>query len=397
MKGERLVLILGVLAVFLCFQGQAFSDSKTLEYGQNLEQRIHKLEQELKELKALAKAQKQSKHDIEKAAAFVDRLNMSIKCEVWGEYRDPYDSDDGQESDLFVDTLEIYFKPQINEWVSGYIELEYDDDSQDIEGEEARIIIGNTDVFPLYSELGKFEAIPFGNFETFMIEDSLTEEMGEIKEFAAMIGFEKAGFYAEACLYNGDTDEVNDDDDHLDNFTGKIGYTLEKDLLSLDIGASYINNIADSDISDLFARDKVADYIPGAGIHAIFGWAGLTLIGEYITVLEDFDADEMMYKNGQAEPAVWNLEAGYTFDLKGHEALVAAAYQGTEEAVNSLNGDFLPENRYYGHFDIELFKHVTWAIEYQLDESYDEDEGVEPSQADKDETTLRTMFKYTFK
>ncbi len=403
MKSGKSVVMFCVLALLICFQGQAFSQSKSMEYGQDLEQRIRKLEQELHELKAQArksaktqKAPSKSEQAIAKAAEFVDRLNMSIKFEVWGEYIDPYDSDDGEKSDLFVDTLEIYFKPQFNEWVSGYTEIEYDDDEQDLEGEEIRIIFGNTDKFPLYTEIGKFEAIPFGNFETFMIEDSLTEEMGEIKEVAAMVGYEKAGLYAEACVFNGETDEVDDEDNHLDRFSGKVGYKFEKDPMSLDIGASYINNIGDGDISDLFVRDEVDDYVPGAGVHAIFGWSGFTLIGEYITALEEFDRGEMMYEEGEAEPAVWNLEAGYTFDLRGHESTIAAAYQGTDEAVNSLNGEFLPESRYYAHFDIELFKNITWGIECQIDESYDEDEGVDSDKADEEETTVRTMFKYKF-
>lgn len=395
--GKLVVSILGVFVLLLSFQGLAFSESKTMEYGQNLEQRIKKLEQELNDLKSQAqKRPSKSEQAIQKAAEFVDRLNMSVKFEVWGEYTDPYDSQDGEKSELFVDTLEVYFKPQINEWVSGYVELEYDNDEQDIEGEEARIIFGNTAKFPLYTEIGKFEAIPFGNFETFMIEDSLTEEMGEIKEVAAMVGYEKSGLYAEACIYNGETDENDENDDHIDRFSGKLGYKYELEPLSLDIGASYINNIADGDISDLFVRDTVKDYVAGAGFHAILGWSGFTLIGEYITALEDFDQGEMMYKNGEAKPAVWNLEAGYSFDLQGHESTIAAAYQGTDEAVNSLNGEFLPEKRYYAHFDIALFKQVTWGIEYQLDESYDQDEGVKAGEADEQESIVRTMFKYKF-
>jgi hypothetical protein len=328
---------------------------------------------------------------------FIDRLNMSIEVAVWGEHVSPYDSNEGDESDILLDTVELYFQPEINAWTSGYLELEYDDDDQDIEAEEARIIFKNTDQFPLYTELGKFEAIPFGNFETFMIEDSLTEGLGELKEIGAMLGFEQAGFYAQAIAYNGDFNEVNEDDNHIENFAGMAGYKQSFGDVSVDVGASYINDIADAgDLPDILATDEVESFVDGAGVHAILGWKGLTFIAEYIAALDEFESSELQFEGSQAQPSVWNLELGYEFEMLNRGATVAAAFQGTDETANGLNGEFLPESRSMAHFDIEVFENVSWGLEYQRDTAYDDESGIDSAIADENETVVRTEVAIEF-
>lgn len=140
-------------------------------------------------------------NSVQAVADFIERLNMEVKVGIWGVHETEYDDDSGDSTDINLDTLEVYFKPDLNEWVHGYVELEYDDDDDSIKGEEARIIVKNTDKFPLYAGFGKYEAIPFGNFETFMIEDSLTESLGETKEVAAVVGFEQAGIWLITVLW----------------------------------------------------------------------------------------------------------------------------------------------------------------------------------------------------
>ena len=384
-RGFMWTVLSAAILISLVLSGQA--------RAANAADRLDRLEREIEEMKT---------HDetIRKMAELVDRLNPSIKIAIWGEHVSPYDSSAGDESDILVDTVEVYFKPEINEWASGYLELEYDDSDQDIEAEEARIIIKNTDAFPLYTELGKFEAIHFGSFETFMLEGSITEGLGELKEIGGMLGFEKAGFYANAVVYNGGFNEAGEQDNHIENFAGLAGYKQSFGGFSFDIGASYINNIADAgDLPDILntTNNEVDSFVGGAGAHAILGWQGLTFIAEYITALDEFDDQEMLFEGDKAKPSAWNLELGYEFDVLERGATVAVAYQGTDEAANSLNpSEFLPESRYLAHFDIEVLRHVSWGLEYLRNTAYEADSGIDPAVADEDETVLRTELAIEF-
>ncbi|MGM0759894.1 MAG: LbtU family siderophore porin [Thermodesulfobacteriota bacterium] len=318
-----------------------------------------------------------------------------------------YADDAGDTTDINLDTLELYFKPDLNKWVHGYVELEYDDDDDSIKGEEARIILKNTDEFPLYAAFGKYEALPFGNFETFMIEDSLTESLGETKEVAAVLGFEQAGFNLEASIFNADdVTEIDEDDDPLDQYTLMASYGKEIDALSLQLGGSYYNNIANAgDMPDLLAQDEIKDYVGGLGVHAILGWQGLYLIGEYITALQEFEDDELLFDHSGAQPNVWNVELAYETEIKDHETIFALAYQGTDEAISVSDvDDTLPESRVAASVGVELFKNVSLAFEFMHDENYSDNDFASSgwnladysSVADQDKQTFITELAFEF-
>jgi hypothetical protein len=357
---KKIVLLLS-LFLFIVFSNYSFAadDSSYEERIQNLEERLSDIDQNTFD-------------SVQSIASFVDRLNMELKVGIWGVHETDYD-DEGDTTDINLDTLELYFKPDLNEWVHGYVELEYDDDDDSIKGEEARIIVKNTEKFPLYAAFGKYEAVPFGNFETFMIEDSLTESLGETKEVAAVLGFERAGFNVEAGVFNADdVTEIDEDDDPLDQYTLLASYELEMDSVNLNVGGSYYNNIGNAgDMPDLLAKDRIKDSIGGVGAHVILGWQGLYLIGEYITALDQFEDDELLFDNQGAQPSVWNVELAYETEIKNHETIFALGYQGSDEAISSSDiDDTLPERRIAASAGVELFKNVSLSFEFMHDENY---------------------------
>jgi len=59
------------------------------------------------------------------------------------------------------------------------------------------ITLGNMEMFPVYLTAGKMY-VPFGNFESNMIQDPVTLEIGETRESAGQVGFEHSGFYGSA-------------------------------------------------------------------------------------------------------------------------------------------------------------------------------------------------------
>ena len=65
----------------------------------------------------------------------------------------------------------------------------------------AVITLGNTEKNPVYLAAGKM-AVPFGNYETQMISDPLTLEIGETAEDALQLGVEAGGFYGSVYAFN---------------------------------------------------------------------------------------------------------------------------------------------------------------------------------------------------
>ncbi|MCF8030687.1 MAG: LbtU family siderophore porin [Desulfohalobiaceae bacterium] len=354
-----------------------------------MEDRLQELERKVDKLKA-------PQETSSKMADFIDRLNMSVKIGIWETYKSPYDDNGGETSDIALDTLEVYFKPRLNDWIQGYVELEYDDDDASMKGEEGRIMVKNPTVIPVYAEFGKFEAIPFGGFETFMIEDSLTEKLGEIKDVGAVVGFERAGLNLRGCLYNGDVNEAGEKDDHLDDYSLKGTYSTERGPVSLQVGASYLNNVANSDVSDYLDTTPVQDKVAGADGFAIIGWRDLTVIGEYIAALDDFQG--MQYEGENAEPSIWNVELGYGFSVMERPCTVAVGYAASKEFANenmSESDAFIPETRYMAHFDTEIMDNVSWGVEYQQNEAYDES-WIDPAVRGQEENVVRTELAMEF-
>jgi hypothetical protein len=215
--------------------------------------------------------------------------------------------------------------------------------------------------------------VPFGNFETNMISDPLTLEISETQETALQVGFEAAGAYGSVFAFNGDTNEGGGDS-QIEQFGANLGYTYEQEGFSLDVGISYMNSMGDSDgLSGILEEEDMleVDYVDGFGAYAVAAIGPFSLIGEYITALDDFGDED------DSQPMAFSVEAGYTFDLSGMESTIALAYQGTDDMAGNL-----PESRILASFGIGIFDGTNLAFEYAHDEDYDLSDGGTDESAD---------------
>jgi len=119
------------------------------------------------------------------------------------------DFDGIAQSDIVLDTLELDFEVQVNDWTVGSFILQYDDGTDIIfpttEADEfgvdrlnvdtAFITVGNTQRYPIYGTFGRIIA-PFGIStgdpvaDVLTIIDPLTVEVFETREDVVLIGFE---------------------------------------------------------------------------------------------------------------------------------------------------------------------------------------------------------------
>jgi len=270
-------------------------------------------------------------------------------------------------SDLNLATIELGIGAQVSDWVSANLLLlaeDVDESDGDFSVDEATITLGNIESYPFYFTGGRM-VIPFGVFETHMVSDPLTLEMAETKDTAALIGFEKAGFSATAYLFNGSTAKAGDDDS-IDNGGATVAYTWENNDASLSVGASYINDISESDgISDAIGTTLV-DEVAAYGLYLNSAIGSYSVIAEYVAASDSFDFSELAHNDAGAKPSTWNLEAGYSFNLANYESTIAIGYQGTKEAAD-LD---MPEDRLSLGLSVGLADNTSLNLEWAHDQAY---------------------------
>lgn len=364
-KGKLLSLIALASMAFTLF---CFTSPGTAEElsNQELGKRITQLEQQLK-------GGGEGGNSLE----WLDRISMSgvIEVEAGFESLNPDDpaAEDEDSSDLSLATVELGIEGEISDHVSGSMLLLYED-GEDIVFDEAFITLKGGDDMPLYLKAGELY-VPFGSFESNMISDPLTLEIGETRETALEVGYEMNGFHCSAYLFNGDVDEDGKDND-VDNFGMNAGYTMENDAMNLDFGIGYINNIVDSDgLNDILdsAEDDISldEYVGGIALHAVLNYGPVTVIGEYVGATDDprWNNHDLGVSAEGDKPSAWNAEVGYTFEMAGKETVVGVAYQGTDNMENEL-----PETRMSGVVAVGILENTTLALEYLHDDYENDDE-----------------------
>ena len=356
---------------------------------QEIDANIQRLSKHKRDLEGSRKHLQEQQATLEKTRSdqselthFAERLKLIGKhvkigglVEVEVGFSEDYEGNN--ESDFVLATVALDIDINLHKYVAAHILLLWEeDDTEPVDLDEGYIVIGNTEHFPLFLQVGKLY-VPFGNFESHMLSDPLTLELGETRETATILGVEYKGLYAGVYAFNGDIDESGDDDE-IKCFGLNAGYAFETETFSLDIGGGWVNNLGDSDtLSDTLPKE-IKNYVGGLTAHAIFSWQGFTLIGEYLGATDDFEVDELEFKGNGAEPKTWNIELGYTFEIANHETVMALAYQGSDEAL-ALE---LPKERYLGSFGIGLIDGLSLAAEYAHDKDYDKKDGGSGKSAD---------------
>lgn len=366
-----------------------------------LEQRVEQLEREHARQATQIAEQKQR---LEGAPKRVDQLAQVLESDTgrsWFEgidiggvievevaYIDPYEGD--AESDLALATFELGIASQVNDWVEVAASLLYEGEGTDLEVDLAFLNVYNPDVAPVFLTAGQFY-LPFGAYETNLVSDPLTLEIGEARETAAQLGFVYEGFSSSLYAFNGDNPV--DGKNRIQSWGANLAYALETDRYTVTAGAGYINDLGDSDtlqdtVSDhrqsayetlIEDEDPRADQFSTDPTERTGGWtvnlsvqAGeFNFIAEYLSASERFDADSLAYKDKGAEPSAWNLEVGYSFPVMERDSVVALAYQGTREAL-ALE---LPETSWLVGWSVEIFDRTALSFEYRHDSDYSQRDG----------------------
>jgi len=263
------------------------------------------------------------------------------------EYNSAKDFEGAKTSRFALATVELGVDAELDKNISSHVLFLYEQGNTEFDADEGTITykIGAS---PVAVTAGKMY-VPFGRFETMMISDPLTLEIGETNETALHLTFKNDLVTAGVYAFNGDTikaDMAADGDDTMDHFGAHLGLQFKPGPLDISVGASYINSLADSDgisgvLSEITDGTTLADYSAGVSAYLDVGFKGFWLLGETVTTQDAFAVDRLPFDGKESKPSATNIELSYTLDSGGHNLTLGFALQSTEQAM-ALR---LPETR----------------------------------------------------
>lgn len=175
--------------------------------------------------------------------------------------------------------------------------------------------------------------LPFGDFETAMVSDPLTLELGETRHDRVLQASGKHGSVDTAgYVFKGETEN---------GYGGSLNYGTEQATVGLD----YLSHFLDEDV-------------PALALHGTTGLGKITLRGEHLSATKALDDG--------AKPAASRLEAD--IDLNSDRTL-AVAWNATQEA-ETLE---LPERAYGVTYRQPLYKALSGGLELMQAKHYSGD------------------------
>lgn len=326
----------------------------------NLKKRIEALE-----------ARQQAESAVQEPGLDFGRVNQHLLLHGLIEAESYYAKQEGgnEESDLVLATVELSIEATLNDSVGGHLTLIYEEEADDdIEVDEA--------VISLYSPRQVFSQkpslhmgrmyLPFGTFNSYMISDPLTLELGETRDTAAMFALEGDVWGLKMGFFNGDA-EPDGDNDNIDSWVAALEVAAGENF---GFGGSYISDLAESDNELVQDAALYSSRVAGASAFLSAQCGQFHFEAEYLSALEDFDSSLVTIGEdltGQ-RPKAWTLELAW---MPTEQLQVAARY---EEAK-----DFQDDVRRYGATaSYGLHEHVVVALEYlRADADVDEDDPVD--------------------
>lgn len=350
MKNVHLVflgVILGSLLITFPAGAQDASNAELNERVRNLEERLDPSKNEQR---------------------WTDRISISGAIEAEAGYAqinyDDPNTDDVDESDIVLATVELGVDAQIHDHISGHVLLLWgEDDTDPLDVDEGFITFDGKDKLPMYLKAGKFY-LPFGNFESHMITDPVTLELGETNQSAVQVGFVNHWIDGSIAIFNGDVNERGEDE-AIDSFAAGIQISPPEGTIAnvgLTAGMSYISNMADSDAlgEEIVDPDgEIESHVAALSVFINVSFAETFFLKtEYTTALDAFEAGDLTITAGsEIEPSALNIEFAYV-PLENLE--VAVRYAQTDD----VNGGVFPESQYGISAAYGLFESTTVAVEY---------------------------------
>jgi hypothetical protein len=313
---------------------------------ENLKQRIEALEAEKKTAKPLS------------ISSLAEKITLSGLIELEAAYNKP---EGGEESsDLTLATVELGLEVQATDYLGGHIVLLWEE-GEDMEAydilDEAVIIL--TKPQPVWGVTPSFTGgkmyLPFGKFNSYMITDPLTLDLGETNQSAGMLTLEGELWTLQAGAFSGETD-TSGDHDTIDSWVAALE---ARPFETLSFGISLISDLAESDL-ELVADDEEGEDLYSSSVMGASAWLSwqfgqFGFEAEYLTALDKFDRELLGPTDLTGRrPSAWNLELAW---MPNDRWQVAGRFEQADDFQDDVT-------RYGGTVSYGLFEHAVLALEY---------------------------------
>ena len=187
-----------------------------------------------------------------------------------------------------------------------------------VENDDGTIALA--DAFVTYEPGGGLSAamgqqtLPFGVYDTNLVSDPLTKDLGETALTSLVLSGEADPFGWSLFTY------YEDDEETIDGFGVGLGTAMEGDDSAFGVDVAWISDIGASDgLSGMFDDD-----VGGLSASARGSMGPVSALLEIVTALSSGGSGR--------EPSAWHAEAAYSLDLMGRDATFAVGAGGTQDA-----------------------------------------------------------------
>lgn len=251
------------------------------------------------------------------------------------------------ESNIVLDTLELVLEAEVNDNVSAMAIIKYEGGDDVVVLDEANLTLKNAALTPLTLTAGKY-VLPFGVFESHLVNDPLTQEIYEINTAGISLAYVPEGMEGvevSATVYESQAG-VNDLADYILNAS-----FAQEELYNLSI---YYNS---AKAESGFDRDD------SMGVSLNTAAQNVTFDAEYITAFNR--------EGDNPEESAYSISVAY--QLQPTTELVAR-YEDYEDDIEG-NQETDPEDpaqgldyRYSLGANYELYENATLSAEYRISE-----------------------------
>jgi hypothetical protein len=315
---------------------------------ENLRQRIEALETDL------AAAKRQEPEQPLLISALAEKITLSGLLELEAAYNKPEGGDES--SDLTLATVELGLEVQATDYLGGHIVLLWEEGETDsIELDEAVITL--TKPQPIWGISPSFSGgkmyLPFGTFNSYMITDPLTLDLGETNQSAGVLTLEGELWTLQAGAFSGETD-TRGDNDTIDSWVAALEV---RPMEALSFGISLISDLAESDLELVVDEDLYSSSVMGGSAWLSWQFGQFGFEAEYLTALSKFDWELVLA--GETDltgrrPSAWNLELAW---MPNDRWQVAGRFEQADDFQDDVT-------RYGGTVSYGLFEHAVLALEY---------------------------------
>lgn len=258
-------------------------------------------------------------------------------------------------SDIRLATFELGLDVALTPGLRGLTSLLWEeDDTEPVDMDTGYVELGGTELIPVVLSVGRMY-VPFGAFDSFMISDPLTLELGETRETAAGLSYDTDLFFVWFGGFSGNLDSAS----RIENAVAALEF---KPTDGLTLGASFITDIGEGaghvdDLNDVLETGGMYEKSAGFSAHFLLELNPVTVAIEYLGALDDMVWRDAEGVETVTRPEAWYVDVAYSLN----DAWIGALrYEGSRE----FKPDEIPAHQYGGTIAWQFNRFATWSVEY---------------------------------